>query len=384
MIANVSPFINSFDDTYNTLKYADRAKHIKTNIKRNVLNGQYHITNYLNIIKNLQNRIFELENQISINKKRDFTASPKMNKKDLIENSFNNNSNNKKRLNRNSFIGFESENLRIIKEDEKEIKNNSLINFDKKNNSNNNSKIYINDKEDKELEMQYNSFINEFIISTAKEIKLKEKVTTLQQELFLLNNSIHLNEYNGLDTTELKYKAKNIKNLLHNTTKFLEEYSKRNEKEYSLLMEDEELKAIYKNYLISINNNIKIKTENIDMKLKLIEIKTLYNNLKAYINDIEEQIELRDYIISKNSEIYSKDNKEIFFKVLNKEQISKYKKLEQIKKKINSNLNIYLYNNNYNNANKKIDIIKKNKKRNENLYINTNENDSYSLINNQY
>ena len=50
MIANVSPFINSYDDTDNTLKYADRAKHIKTNIKRNVLNAQYHITNYLNTI----------------------------------------------------------------------------------------------------------------------------------------------------------------------------------------------------------------------------------------------------------------------------------------------------------------------------------------------
>ena len=384
MIANVSPFINSFDDTYNTLKYADRAKHIKTNIKRNVLNGQYHITNYLNVIKNLQNRIFELENQISINKKRDFTASPKMSKKDLIENSFQNNSNNKKKLNRNSFICFESDNLRIIREDEKEIKNNSLFNFEKKNSSNNNSKICLNDKEDKELEMKYNSLINEFIISTKKEIKLKEKVMTLQQELFLINNSINLTDNNGSDTTELKNRAKNIKNLLHNTIKFLEEYSKRNDKEYNLLMEDEELKLIYKNYLTSINNNIKLKTENIDMKLKLIKIKTLYNNLTEYINDLEEQIEIRDCIISKNSEIYSRDNKDLFFKVLNKEQISRYLNLEQIKKKNNSDLNIQLHNNNYYNVNKKLDIIKKSKKRNDNLNININDNDSYSMINNQY
>ena len=91
MIANISPFINSFDDTYNTLKYADRAKHIKTNIKRNVLNAQYHITNYLNIIKNLQNKIFELENQIGINKKREFSTNPinkiknETNEDDLIQ-----------------------------------------------------------------------------------------------------------------------------------------------------------------------------------------------------------------------------------------------------------------------------------------------------------
>ena len=326
MIANVSPFINSFDDTYNTLKYADRAKHIKTNIKRNVLNAQYHITNYLNIIKNLQNRVFELENQISINKKRDFTASPiKMSRKDLNDNSFLNNSNNKKKMNRNSFIGFENKNLRIIKENENEMKNNSLINFDKKNDSNNNSKLCLNDKEDKILEIQYNSFINEFIKSTEKEIKLKEKVMTLQQELFLINNTIYKNEYIGLDTTELKNKAKNIKNLLENTLKFLMGYSKRNDKEYNLLMEEEELKEIYKNYLISINENMKIKMKNIDMKLKLIQMKILYSNLKTYINDLEDQIELRDFVISKNCEIYVKDNKEQFFRVFNKEQILKFK-----------------------------------------------------------
>ena len=386
MIANVSPFINSFDDTYNTLKYADRAKHIKTNIKRNVLNAQYHITNYLNIIKNLQNRVFELENQISINKKRDFTASPiKMSRKDLNNNSFQNNSNNKKKLNRNSFIGFENKNLRIIKENESEMKNNSLINFDKKNNSNNNSKLCLNDKEDKELEIQYNSFINEFIKSAKKEIKLKEKVMTLQQELILINNSIYKNENNGLDTTELKNKAKNINILLENTTKFLEEYSKRNDKEYNLLIEDDELKEIYKNYLISINENMKIKMENIDMKLKLIKMKILYNNLKTYINDLEGQIELRDFVISKNSEIYSKDNKEQFFKVFNKEQISKYNKLEQMKKKINTELNIHFHNNNYNNiVNKKFDNMKKAKKRNDNLNLNINENDSYSVINHKF
>ena len=42
MIANVSPSILSFDDTYNTLNYANRAKKIKSNVKRNVLNAKYH------------------------------------------------------------------------------------------------------------------------------------------------------------------------------------------------------------------------------------------------------------------------------------------------------------------------------------------------------
>ena len=54
MIANVSPSINTFEDTYNTLKYANRAKNIKTSVTRNVLNAQYHISNYENIINNLK------------------------------------------------------------------------------------------------------------------------------------------------------------------------------------------------------------------------------------------------------------------------------------------------------------------------------------------
>ena len=37
MLDNVCPSINTFDDTYNTLKYANRAKNIKTMVNRNVL-----------------------------------------------------------------------------------------------------------------------------------------------------------------------------------------------------------------------------------------------------------------------------------------------------------------------------------------------------------
>ena len=382
MIANVSPFINSYDDTYNTLKYADRAKHIKTNIKRNVLNAQYHITNYLNIIKNLQNRIFELENQMSINKKRDFSVSPiKMSRNDINENSFQK-SNNKKMLNRNSFIGFENKNLRIIKENDKEMKNNSLINFDKTI-SNNNSKLYVNDKEDKEdkeLEIQYNSIINEFIKSSKKEVKLKEKVMNLEQELFLVNNSIQINEYYGIDSKELKNKYANIKLLLENTIQFLEEYSKRNEKEYKLLIEDEELIEVYKNYLKTTNDNKKIKLENIDMKLKLFKFKTQFSNYKSYIKDLEEQIELRDLIILKNNQIYAKDNKQQFFKVLNDEQISKYKKLDLIKQKNINDLDFNISNN----INKKSDYFKKPKKIDKNINIYINENDSYSKVTTPY
>ena len=38
MIANISPYEYSFEDTYNTLNFANRVKNIKTQVKRNVLN----------------------------------------------------------------------------------------------------------------------------------------------------------------------------------------------------------------------------------------------------------------------------------------------------------------------------------------------------------
>lgn len=63
MIANISPSVISFDDTYNTLKYANRAKHIKTQISKNVYNTQQHIANYENIINSLKSEIFELKQQ---------------------------------------------------------------------------------------------------------------------------------------------------------------------------------------------------------------------------------------------------------------------------------------------------------------------------------
>ena len=64
MIVYFSPSINTFYDTYNTLKYANNAKNIKTVVSHNILNIQYHINNYVNIINNLKNEIVQLNQQI--------------------------------------------------------------------------------------------------------------------------------------------------------------------------------------------------------------------------------------------------------------------------------------------------------------------------------
>jgi kinesin family protein 18/19 len=64
MIACVSPSYASFEDTHNTLSYANRAKNIKTNVQKNVVNVQYHISKYTTIISQLRQEINELRTQL--------------------------------------------------------------------------------------------------------------------------------------------------------------------------------------------------------------------------------------------------------------------------------------------------------------------------------
>ncbi|XP_067858925.1 kinesin-like protein KIF19 isoform X2 [Heptranchias perlo] len=64
MIAHISPASASFEESRNTLMYADRAKNIKTRVKRNLLNISYHITQYTNIITDLRKEIERLKLKI--------------------------------------------------------------------------------------------------------------------------------------------------------------------------------------------------------------------------------------------------------------------------------------------------------------------------------
>eukprot|EP00606_Chrysophyceae_sp_TOSAG23-5_P001504 GSChrysophyteH2.ASY1.ANO1.683.1 assembled CDS len=66
MIANISPAESSFEETLNTLKYANRAKNIKTEAKRNVLNVNYHISEYVELINNLRGEIKMLKDQMEV------------------------------------------------------------------------------------------------------------------------------------------------------------------------------------------------------------------------------------------------------------------------------------------------------------------------------
>ncbi|KAH9138088.1 hypothetical protein LEN26_005403 [Aphanomyces euteiches] len=64
MIANISMSVASFEETVNTLKYANRAKNIKTTVTRNVLNVNHHISEYVALIANLRQEITNLKAQL--------------------------------------------------------------------------------------------------------------------------------------------------------------------------------------------------------------------------------------------------------------------------------------------------------------------------------
>ncbi|KAM3922436.1 kinesin-like protein KIF18B [Leptodactylus fuscus] len=61
MIAAISPSCLSYDDTYNTLKYANRAKEIKLSLKSNVINLDCHISKYAAVCEELKAEVAELK-----------------------------------------------------------------------------------------------------------------------------------------------------------------------------------------------------------------------------------------------------------------------------------------------------------------------------------
>ncbi|XP_077358952.1 kinesin-like protein KIF19 isoform X3 [Festucalex cinctus] len=65
MIAHISPASVAFEESRNTLTYADRAKSIRTRVKKNLINVSYHIAQYTNIISDLRCEIERLKKKIA-------------------------------------------------------------------------------------------------------------------------------------------------------------------------------------------------------------------------------------------------------------------------------------------------------------------------------
>mmetsp|Transcript_9505 Transcript_9505/g.27171 ORF Transcript_9505/g.27171 Transcript_9505/m.27171 type:complete len:980 (+) Transcript_9505:572-3511(+) len=64
MIATVSCSSDQYNHSINTLKYADRAKEIKTHVSKNVGTVESHVSDYQRIIDNLQTEVQQLKDQL--------------------------------------------------------------------------------------------------------------------------------------------------------------------------------------------------------------------------------------------------------------------------------------------------------------------------------
>ncbi|GFP78853.1 kinesin-like protein kif19 [Phtheirospermum japonicum] len=75
MIATISPADNQYHHTINTLKYADRAKEIKTHIQKNIGTVNAHVSDYQKIIDNLQSEVGRLRKELA-EKESQLNAKP--------------------------------------------------------------------------------------------------------------------------------------------------------------------------------------------------------------------------------------------------------------------------------------------------------------------
>ncbi|XP_047291425.1 kinesin-like protein KIF18B isoform X7 [Homo sapiens] len=66
MIAAISPSSLTYEDTYNTLKYADRAKEIRLSLKSNVTSLDCHISQYATICQQLQAEVAALRKKLQV------------------------------------------------------------------------------------------------------------------------------------------------------------------------------------------------------------------------------------------------------------------------------------------------------------------------------
>ena len=65
MISNVSPSSLTYEDTYNTLRYADRAKKIKIKLKKNVCSVDFQVGQYQKIVEDLKSQLNECKCKIA-------------------------------------------------------------------------------------------------------------------------------------------------------------------------------------------------------------------------------------------------------------------------------------------------------------------------------
>ena len=273
MIANVSPAINTFEDTYNTLKYANRAKNIKTFVTRNVLSAQYHISNYVNIINNLKAEVAQLKQQLQLKDNNNPNNNNTYNNNFNTDNFHNNNMyNNHHNMNNNTNTYYMPENQQQIK---RKI---SPTNYN--NNINNNENNYMADEEFKEI-------IKEMKKACDGQVLIKQKIISLQNEINKLKDTSS-NKYDSLQKT-----------LNINQNKY-KEYSTSIEKIYNENNSKNKCTELQKDFLTLLMKNSSYKIQMLDNKYNNMMNLSKNDIQDEYIIELENQIKYRDEIISQN------------------------------------------------------------------------------------
>ena len=323
MIANVSPGAASFEDTYNTLKYANRAKNIKTNPNRNVTNVQHHISNYTNIINNLKNEVMELKTQLS---KKEHHQ---------IKNE------NLQTLNNEAQINFEKCVIELVTICEKEYTAKKII--------------LVKEQELNQLQL------------TQSQIKICQS-----NEIDLENNDLKIANEEKID---------NLKTQIELNKDKLIKYQKRREKMASHWYK-KGLKDFYVDYLQNIQRNHKSKLIILVTKVKERVNLMKISNKDILIKELENQLKLRDNII-KNNNI---NPEEFEPSILPLEKIhSECAALPQIGTKIDESFSGHITSNSISNLNlPPINISNKEKLKNnvERFYSNSNIPTETSITNN--
>ena len=267
MIANVSPSINTFDDTYNTLKYANRAKNIKTSVTRNVLNAQYHISNYENIINTLKEENERLKNEL---------LSREENNNTLFHN--------------NHFFGIGMSGL------------GNNFNNGKGGNNGNNIRTLFTDENKSQMDNSILSTINNENMNTIKFNNIKNEMKKYCDSQFEIKQKLisYQSEINKMRETQSN-KFKNLqKNIETNQNKY-REISATIERIFNTNSAKKELSEFQKDYLTLMMKNSSYRIQILDNKYNNMLNNTDIDQKNDYILELENQIKLRDELINENN-----------------------------------------------------------------------------------
>jgi hypothetical protein len=391
MIANVSPSVTTFDDTYNTLKYANRAKNIKTQVHRNVMNVQYHISNYNNVINNLKNEITDLKIQLAKAQKPESFSNP---------NKDHSNISSKKEENKEvSIIKIPHVNSNLFEKCLSELKShcdeevalkNKIIEFEQEifnfqsslnnenfNNSNinglnlnpnvnnliphqNNKKICSNSSKDlpiatlKNHSTEFNTNLqqNDYILSANKEIQNLNQLTVDNHVVTEENYEMLIDDkeepVSMIVPNDLNLQLKDVnkpasKQIIDDLKKTLETFQEKlkilTNRRTTLMNSYFKLgiKDFYFEHLQTLLKTHNSKLLLIDNKYKEKVQESLIGNRDSHIRELEEQIRLRDEVIQKEGINIMNINK-IQSEMSQLNSLGKIKTIDEVKKEYSTKL----------------------------------------------